>query len=134
MSDKLLDVEIVSPEKYVYRGKAQAVFVPGSLAPFEILYDHAPIFSLLDPGVIKIVNDAGNSLLFAVRSGFVEVLNNSISIVAERITSKEEINSTEINKNLEQLISIKNQSNFEKQENIQKDILYEQSKLKVLNS
>ncbi|HPD33054.1 MAG TPA: ATP synthase F1 subunit epsilon [Bacteroidota bacterium] len=134
MSDKLLDVEIVSPEKYIYRGKAQAVFVPGSLAPFEILYDHAPIFSLLDPGIIKIVDDTGNSLLYAIRSGFVEVMNNSISIVAERIASKEEINSTEINKILEQLSSLKNQSNFEKQENIQKDILYEQSKLKVLNS
>ena len=134
MSDKLLEVEIVSPEKYIYQGKAQSVFVPGSLAPFEILYNHAPIFSLLDPGVIKIVEESGNPLLYAIRSGFVEVLHNSISIVAERIASKDEMNSTDISKNIEQLHSQKSQANFEKQESIEKDILYEQSKLKVMNS
>lgn len=134
MSDKLLEVEIVSPEKYIYQGKAQSVSVPGSLAPFEILYNHAPIFSLLDPGVIKIVEESGNLLFYAIRSGFVEVLHNSISIVAERIASKDELNSADISKNIEQLHSQKSQVNFEKQESINKDILYEQSKLKVLNS
>lgn len=134
MSDKLLDVEIVSPEKYIYRGKAQSVSVPGSLAPFEILFNHAPIFSLLDPGIIKIVDETGNIALYAVKNGFVEVLHNSISIVAERIASKEELNSMEITKNLEQLQSLKAQSNYEKQEIIEKDIQYEKSKLKILNS
>lgn len=134
MSDKLLDVEIVSPEKYIYRGKAQSVSVPGSLAPFEILFNHAPIFSLLDPGIIKIVEETGDTALYAVKNGFVEVLHNSISIVAERIASKEELNSMEITKNLEQLQSLKAQSNSEKQEIIEKDIQYEKSKLKILNS
>ncbi|MCE5305683.1 ATP synthase F1 subunit epsilon [bacterium] len=134
MSDKLLDVEIVSPEKYIYRGKAQSVSVPGSLSPFEILYNHAPIFSILDPGIIKIVEESGSPVLFAVRSGFVEVLNNSVSIVVERIASKEELNSNDINLNIENLNTLIHNSKYDKQEDIQKDILYEQSKLKVLKS
>jgi F-type H+-transporting ATPase subunit epsilon len=81
--DKLLDVEIVTPQRVVYSDKAQSVSVPGSQSPFQILYNHAPIVSTLDGGRIKIVNAAGEELIFATTPGFVEVRNNKVSILVE---------------------------------------------------
>lgn len=81
----VLHVEIVTPEGPAYTGSAQAVSLPGGLAPFQVLVNHAPIISTLELGVIKVLDMEGDEHLFVVTSGFVEVKNNRVSIVAEEV-------------------------------------------------
>lgn len=83
MADKLLNVEIVTPEKILFTGKAVSVSVPGSKSPFQVLYNHAPIVSSLDIGEIKIVDESQKSLIFASSPGFTEVRKNKVSILVE---------------------------------------------------
>jgi len=97
MSDKLLNVEIVSPQQQVFQGKATIVDVPGKLSPFQILYNHAPIFSTLDCGIVRVVDQDNKNNYFAINTGFVEVSNNNISIVVEEVASIDEINPEKIN-------------------------------------
>jgi len=82
-NEKLLDVEIVTPGKTVFIGKAQSVTVPGTLAPFQILFNHAAIVSSLDPGTIRIFDDEGKNVFFATGKGFAEVNKNLVSILVE---------------------------------------------------
>ncbi len=73
---------IVTPEKTIYDGEAISVAVPGTKGAFEVLDNHAPIISSLQSGVIT-VKTADGVQEFTVRSGFIEVARNSVSICAE---------------------------------------------------
>lgn len=100
--EKILNVEIVTPQKPVFKGNAQMVRVPGEVSPFQILYNHAPIVSTLEPGVVS-VTTANENLLFAVSKGFVTVQNNKVSIFVEKALSKDEINREELENKLKTL-------------------------------
>ncbi len=91
MTDHILNVSIVTPQSTAYEGSALAVSVPGSKSPFQVLFNHAPIISSLDPGVLK-VEDATNTITyFASREGFIEVNKNVVSIVVQELVRAEEI-------------------------------------------
>ena len=77
-----MKLTIVTPEKTIYDGEAVSVAVPGTKGAFEVLDNHAPIISSLQSGVIT-VKTADGVQEFTVRSGFIEVARNSVSICAE---------------------------------------------------
>ena len=93
---KILNVEIVTPQRVIYEGKAESVTVPGSKSPFQILNMHAPIVSTLDVGLTKIVDEGGNLHLFATGTGFTEVHRNKISILVESAYDSADLNTEEI--------------------------------------
>lgn len=74
-------VEILTPEKKLYSGKANLVKVPGSNGSFEILRNHAPVISTLEKGQIKIVNENEQPVFFDISSGVIEVHKNIITIL-----------------------------------------------------
>ncbi len=92
MSASILNVEIVTPRSTAYSAEAQAITLPGSLGPFQILINHAPIISSLETGVIKIIDHDGLDVFFATNGGFAEVKNNVVSIVVESAELATEIN------------------------------------------
>jgi F-type H+-transporting ATPase subunit epsilon len=89
--DKLLDIEIVSPEKTAIKGKIEAISAPGTEGEFQVLYNHAPLVSSLEIGHIKLVNEFGEKTSFATSGGLFEVRDNKVTILAETIESKEEV-------------------------------------------
>lgn len=95
-SSPYLHVEIVTPQGTLYSGSAQAVSLPGGLAPFQVLVNHAPIISTLELGPIRVLDSEGDEHVFAVTSGFVEVKHNRVSIVAEEVWRAEEIDTTAV--------------------------------------
>ena len=79
-----MQLDILTPEKKVYSGEADAVKLPGQHGIFEVLNRHAPMISTLKEGTIKVRN--GNEKLeFKIKTGIVEVLNNKISVLTEGI-------------------------------------------------
>jgi len=83
--DKLLTVEIVTPQQVEYSGRAESITVPGTEGPFQVLYNHAPIISSLEIGVIKLVDEQGDTKIFATGGGFAEVSHNKVSVIVESI-------------------------------------------------
>ena len=82
MADKTLTIRILTPEGTLHEGAATAVFLPGSLSPFEVLPGHAPIISALSAGEIRVV-EGGGEQRFAVRGGVVKVMDNEITACVE---------------------------------------------------
>lgn len=78
-----LTVEIVSPDKRVFQGEAQAVRAPGVEGSFEVLYNHAPMIAAFGVGPIRVTTAAGDSIYYATSGGFVEVLDNNVTVLAE---------------------------------------------------
>ena len=88
---KTLHVDIVTPSKTAFEGEVQSITIPGTLGNFQVLYNHAPLMSSFEIGLIKIVTEQGEQKLFATSGGTVEVLDNKVIVLAESFESPEEI-------------------------------------------
>jgi len=79
-----MNLEILTPEKKLYSGEVYGVQMPGITGSFEVLEKHAPLVSALKPGRLKILKDKQNHLAyFDIQGGFVEVLNNKVTVLVE---------------------------------------------------
>ncbi|MBK8555260.1 MAG: ATP synthase F1 subunit epsilon [Lewinellaceae bacterium] len=76
-----MNLTILSPEKEIFSGAVKSVKVPGSAGAFEMLENHAPIVSSLEEGEVRIIKENGSKETFRVRGGFVEMLNNEVSLL-----------------------------------------------------
>ena len=88
-------IEIVSPEKTIFTGDVNSVYLPGTVGFFQILNNHAPIVSTLKKGTIKLSGkfeddisenltlDGVNKASLAIESGVVEMKNNKLIILVD---------------------------------------------------
>ncbi|HRS53753.1 MAG TPA: ATP synthase F1 subunit epsilon [Bacteroidales bacterium] len=78
-----MTVEILSPDKNIWKGEAVLVQLPGVDGLFEILNKHAPLISVLRKGTIKIITPDKSTQYIQIKEGIVEVLNNNVIILTE---------------------------------------------------
>ena len=79
-----MNLEILTPEKKLYSGEVYGVQMPGISGSFEVLEKHAPLISALKSGRLKVLKDKQNHLAnFDIQAGFVEVLNNKVTVLVE---------------------------------------------------
>ena len=79
-----MNLEILTPEKKIFSGHVYGVQMPGISGSFEVLEKHAPLISALKEGSIKVLKDKQNTLsTFSIKGGFVEVLNNNVTVLVE---------------------------------------------------
>ncbi len=86
-----LTLEIITPSKFAFKGEVVSATIPGTLGSFQILYNHAPIISSFEIGVIKIVKPDHSINYCATSGGTVEVVNNNIEILADSVEFLENI-------------------------------------------
>lgn len=79
-----MNLEILTPEKKLYSGEVYGVQMPGISGSFEVLDKHAPLVSALKAGRVKVLKDKQSHLAnFDIQGGFVEVLNNKVTVLVE---------------------------------------------------
>ncbi len=68
----------------MFSGEAYGVQMPGISGSFEVLEKHAPMVSALKAGRVKVLKDKQNHTAhFDIQGGFVEILNNKVTILVE---------------------------------------------------
>ena len=91
MADSKVEFELVSPERLLASIDADMVVVPGALGDFGVLPNHAPLMSLLRPGVIAVYQgDRVDQRLF-VTGGFAEVNERGCTVLADDAEPLEDI-------------------------------------------
>ena len=91
MADNKVAFELVAPERLLASIEADMVVIPGADGDFGVLPAHAPLMSLLRPGVISVYQgDRVDRRLF-VDGGFAEVNERGCIVLAERAEPLEEI-------------------------------------------
>ncbi len=78
-----MNITVLTPDKELYKGSISSVIVPGVEGKFQILRNHAPIVSALQEGGVTIRRADGQLITFTIERGFVEVLNNEISLLVQ---------------------------------------------------
>jgi F-type H+-transporting ATPase subunit epsilon len=78
-----MHVEVVTPEQVLYQGEASMVIVRTVDGEIGILPGHASFLAALRPGRVRIVQPDGNEEVAAVDSGYVEVIDDRVTILAD---------------------------------------------------
>jgi F-type H+-transporting ATPase subunit epsilon len=77
-------VTVISPEASIFDGEAAAVIAPAYDGEVGVLPRHAPFMTLLGKGMLT-VRTADATRRFAVEGGFLQVVRNTVRIVAEQV-------------------------------------------------
>ena len=85
-----MHVEVVTAERELYNGEADIVIAPGSEGELGILPRHAALLTTLKVGQL-LVKLSGAEEPFFVSGGFLEVSDNSVTVLAETAEHAEEI-------------------------------------------
>ncbi len=92
MSDKTFKLEIVTPERVVLSlDDVVSVVLPGAEGSFGVLANHAPLMAELEAGELDLTRADGTTDAAAVFGGFVEVMNNKVTVLAPASELCEEI-------------------------------------------
>ena len=97
-----MNITVLTPDKQIFKGPIVSIKVPGTNGQFQVLKNHAPIVSSLSEGNIEIVTSsgeyefyneetssietaeaAGAKISYQIKGGFIEVLNNEVSLLAQ---------------------------------------------------
>ena len=84
--------EIVTAERVVYSEDVNSVLAPGTEGELGILPNHSPLLTTLKPGELRVEKD-GNQTYLAVSGGFMEVLGNKVTVLADTAERLDEIDS-----------------------------------------
>ena len=82
----------MSPERILFDTTAEAVDLPAKNGYMEVLYGHAPLLAELGAGDVRLHGGAeGGEQIYNVSWGFVEVLPDRVTILANDALKPEEI-------------------------------------------
>lgn len=87
-----MKLEIVTPEKILFKGEVKLVKVPGSDGSFAMLRGHAPIISTLEKGIIKVLFENKEKYFELLDTAIVENHNDTVSILAENVRETGPVN------------------------------------------
>jgi F-type H+-transporting ATPase subunit epsilon len=101
MADTSLQVELVAADRVVWSGQADEVVARTVEGDLGVLVGHAPLLSVLVPGVVKI--KAGTETVVAVvEDGFLSVADDRVSILSEDTSLVSELDREQVQAELDQ--------------------------------
>lgn len=86
-----LSVHIVTAEREVYaEDGVDEIVVPGSEGELTVLPSHAPLMTMIQPGIMRVVK-GGEEIDMAITGGFLEVRDNRVTVLADAAERGDEI-------------------------------------------
>ena len=85
-----MQFDIVTAERLVSSEEVQVIVAPGIDGELAILPHHAPLLTVLKPGEIRVLKDGEESFI-ATSGGFMEVMANKVTILADTAEREDEI-------------------------------------------
>ena len=89
-------LEIISPEKTLFKGEVESILFPGTYGDFQVLNNHAPIVSTLTKGKVEIIGKISikegvkdkfeytdKETILDIESGTVEMNNNQVTLLVD---------------------------------------------------
>ena len=77
--------DIVSAEGEIFSGLVEMVIAHGNLGDLGISPGHAPLITDLKPGPIRLVKQGGDTEVFYISGGFLEVQPSMVKVLADTV-------------------------------------------------
>ena len=84
------DLKIITPDRVFYEGEAFMVEFNTTEGEIGVYKEHVPTTVIIAPGILTITEEEGQKLA-ALHAGFVEILQEKVTIMAEIIEWPDEI-------------------------------------------
>ncbi len=91
MSENSFKLQIISPDRIFYEGDVSMVELNTIEGEVGIYKRHMPMTMILSPGAMTITEDGGTKKEAALHEGFLEVLPDKVTILAETVEWPQEI-------------------------------------------
>lgn len=88
--ERNFDLEIITPDRIFFKGQAMMLELNTTEGEVGIYKRHIPMTMILQPGIMKIHTE-GETKEAAVHAGFIEILPEKITVMAEVAEWPEEI-------------------------------------------
>ena len=88
---RMLQVSLISPAGIGYEGEARSIVAPAYDGKLGILYGHAAMMVLLGEGELRLRGGGGGLRRFRVARGFLQVVENDVTVLAEEVGALEEV-------------------------------------------
>ena len=82
MAENLFDLQIICPDRVFYEGKASLFEVNTTEGEVGIYKNHMPMTMILAPGA-ALIKEEGSEKTAAIHAGFIEILPDKITVLAE---------------------------------------------------
>jgi F-type H+-transporting ATPase subunit epsilon len=96
-----LHIELVAADRTVWSGEAAEVIARTADGDIGVLAGHAPLLSLLVPGVVVITPEQGEIVRAVVADGFISVADDRVSILSEDVQLADEVETAHVQAELE---------------------------------
>ena len=90
-SDNSFKVKIIAPDRLFYEGDADMIELTTTEGQIGVYKGHIPLTAVIAPGVVRVYESEGDVKSAALISGFVEILQDSVEVLAEIVEWPEEI-------------------------------------------
>lgn len=90
MAEKTFTLNIITPDRVFYEGEVSMVEMNTSEGEIGILPGHIPMTVIVKPGILKIYEEEGVKSA-ALHAGFVEILPDKVTVLAEIVEWPSEI-------------------------------------------
>ena len=90
-SDNSFIVKITAPDRLFYSGNADMIELTTTEGQIGVYKGHIPMTAVIAPGTVRIYETEGQVKSAALISGFVEILQDKVEILAEDILWPDEI-------------------------------------------
>jgi F-type H+-transporting ATPase subunit epsilon len=80
-----MNITVLTPDREIFKGEINSVKVPGTGGMFQVLKNHAAIVSSLSKGDVTIAKADGGKMKLSIEKGFIEVLNNEVSLLVQGV-------------------------------------------------
>lgn len=106
---KTFHLEILSPERQLYRGECLSLVIPISDGLFGIMADHSPLTAAINDGELTFTKPDGQKIICAVANGMVDVSDNCVKVLCESVLLPDEIDEEKEKKAAEEaMLKMKN--------------------------
>ncbi|EPH07464.1 ATP synthase F1, epsilon subunit [Campylobacter ureolyticus ACS-301-V-Sch3b] len=82
MKDKF-QLEIVTPKGTIFSGEVKSAQFPGSEGELGVLPSHAPLITLLNTGLIELVDENNEKDMVAINWGYLKVDEEKVTVLAD---------------------------------------------------
>lgn len=134
-TDKVCPLHFVSIEKTIFYGLVKKVQVPGIEGELGIYPKHSPFLSLVDSGLLLILDHNNHQHFFYISGGIIEVQPLIISILADVVIRGLDLDLNSILKNKDEIKNkMDNIVDSIDRKKMKKILSYELAKLRVIKA
>ena len=89
--ERAFSVEVITPDRVFYEGEAIMLELCTTEGEIGILKGHIPLTAVIAPGLMRIRESESETKVAALHAGFIEILQESVRIMAELVEWPDEI-------------------------------------------